>query len=80
MPRLQEHLKSSDLRIIYNAAGRIIDIVDESGVSMGTLVTKMATASRPAYAAVPKGYMYFDTTTNKLVFAGATAYETVTSV
>jgi hypothetical protein len=35
------------------------------------------TAARPAYV---KGFLYFDTTLNKLVVGGAAHYETVTSV
>ena len=42
-------------------------------------VTKMPTASRPAWSSTMIGYVYFDTTTNKLVMAGAAAWETVTS-
>jgi hypothetical protein len=41
---------------------------------------KMATASRPAWAAGLIGGMYFDTTLNKLVVAGASDWEVVTSV
>lgn len=40
---------------------------------------KLATASRPAWAAAYVGLAYFDTTLNKIVVAGAAAWETVTS-
>jgi len=40
---------------------------------------KMPTASRPAWSAALVGLTYFDTTLNKIVVAGAAAYETVTS-
>lgn len=40
---------------------------------------KLPTASRPAWSSVYVGFTYFDTTLNKLVIAGAAAYETVTS-
>jgi len=40
---------------------------------------KMPTAARPAWSAALIGLTYFDTTLNKIVVAGAAAYETVTS-
>jgi hypothetical protein len=40
-------------------------------------VPQYSTVGRPAYV---KGFLYFDTTTNKLVVGGAVAYETITSV
>lgn len=40
---------------------------------------QIPTANRPAWAAGLRGFVYFDTTTNKLVLAGASAWETVTS-
>ncbi len=43
-------------------------------------IPRMTTAARPAWAAPLIGSVYFDTTTNKLVIAGAAAWETVTSV
>ena len=45
-----------------------------------TAPARIPTASRPAWSAALKGCIYFDTTTNKLVVAGASAWETVTSV
>jgi len=41
---------------------------------------KIATASRNAWASAYKGMDYFDTTLNKIVVAGGTAWEAVTSV
>lgn len=39
-------------------------------------IPRYTTAARPAYS---NGFIYFDTTTDKLVIGGASAYETVTS-
>lgn len=40
-------------------------------------IPQFPTVTRPAYQ---KGRLYFDTTLNKLVIGGATAYETITSL
>lgn len=42
-------------------------------------LTKMPTASRPAWSAAMIGYTYYDTTLSKIVTAGSAAWETVTS-
>lgn len=56
--------------VTYDASGNLT-------LTTLLLPEKAATVSAPAYV---KGAVYFDTTLNKLMVGGATAWETVTSV
>lgn len=58
--------------VLYDPATHLVTV---NGVAYAA-IPRYTTAGRPAYA---KGFIYFDTTTGKLVIGGNSAYETVTS-
>lgn len=87
-------VQSSSAASLMNAAdGKVLGIDTPTGTSFWVLydpTTHTVTVNGVAYAAIPRyttaarpaysnGFIYFDTTTDKLVIGGASAYETVTS-
>ena len=65
--------------IDIGASDTVVLNITRNGTSVMQILPPTATASLPAYASVPKGTIVYDSTTNKLKVAAASAYETVTS-
>jgi len=68
---------------IVLAPGEGCTLIPDNGfysVVARNCLPKLPTASRPAWSSTYIGLTYFDTTLNKIVVAGAAAWETVTSV
>ncbi len=79
MPRNQETLNAAGFLVNFDANGLPVSIYTDKGVETGIMISRMPTASIPAWSAALIGRVVFDTTTNKLKVAGAAAWETVTS-
>lgn len=80
MPRLQEAIIDMGLLVNLDANGNPTSITTPQGVDTGIMPAKMPTSARPAWSTAYVGRVYFDTTLNKLVIGGASAWEAVTSV
>jgi len=75
---------SQNFKVTTNNDGTLVISRADGSQTVGTINAagvfsplQATTAGAPAYT---KGYMYFDTTLNKLRIGGATAWETITSV
>lgn len=80
MPRTQECLNDAGYLVNFDANGVPISVTTDKGVDQGFIISRMPTASMPAWSAAIVGRVVFDTTTSKLKVAGAAAWEAVTSV